>query len=237
MEELIVFDAGSLDYLDAWELQQSLHRRVAEGAFPSVLLLLEHPHVYTLGRRSKSAHVLADQETLDRLGVQVHHADRGGEVTYHGPGQLVGYPILDLRRWGGGPLRYVRALEEILIATLGEFEVVAQRKKRPTGVWVGDAKIAAIGVKISRGVTTHGFALNVHSDLSFFDHIVPCGAPGTLVESMATFSEGIDVKTVVPVLAQEFSRVFGFSLRWADTGDEWNRFFTTHMTPRKIQGI
>ncbi len=225
MEELIAIDAGSLDYLIARELQETLHRRVVEGAVPGALLLLQHPHVYTLGRRGKEEDIIADRETL---GVEVHHVDRGGEVTYHGPGQLVGYPILDLRRWGGGPLRYVTALEEMLIATLGEFEISAHSGKRPTGVWVGDAKIAAIGVKVSRGVTTHGFALNVDPDLSFFGHIVPCGAPGTRVASMAAFSAGIDVRAVLPVLAREFSRVFGLSLRWTGIDDVEDRSYATH---------
>ena len=142
--------------------------------------------------------------------------DRGGEVTYHGPGQLVGYPIVNLREWGGGPLRFVRALEEVLVATLAEFEIGAETDQRPTGVWVGDSKIAAIGVKVSRGVTTHGFALNVSPDLSYFEHIVPCGMPGLRVTSMSSLQPDVaDVQRVIPVLASHFGQVLGCSMEWS----------------------
>ena len=207
---------GQLDYLAAWELQKRLHTRVAEGALPNALLLLEHPHVYTLGRRGKTSDILATAEELSRMGVEAHHVDRGGEVTYHGPGQLVGYPIVNLREWGGGPLRFVRALEEVLVATLAEFEIAAETDQRPTGVWVGDSKIAAIGVKVSRGVTTHGFALNVSPDLSYFEHIVPCGMPGLRVTSMSSLQPDVaDVQSVIPVLASHFGQVLGCSMEWS----------------------
>ena len=212
----IVAAVGQLDYLAAWELQKSLHARVAEGALPNALLLLEHPHVYTLGRRGKTSDILATADELSRMGVEVHHVDRGGEVTYHGPGQLVGYPIVNLREWGGGPLRFVRALEEVLVATLAEFEIAAETDQRPTGVWVGDSKIAAIGVKVSRGVTTHGFALNVIPDLSYFEHIVPCGMPGLRVTSMSSQRPDVsDVRRVIPVLARHFGQVLGCSMEWS----------------------
>ena len=144
----------------------------------------------------------------------------GGEVTYHGPGQLVGYPIVDLRAWGGGPLRYVRALEEVLVATLAELGIPAHSGERPTGVWVEDAKIAAIGVKVSRGVTTHGFALNVDPDLSYFDQIVPCGIPGGAVTSLSSLRPDVtDVQSVGSVLADRFGHVFGWSIDWASADD------------------
>ena len=146
----------------------------------------------------------------------MHHVDRGGEVTYHGPGQLVGYPIVDLRAWGGGPLQYVRALEEVMVATLAEFGIAAGCDQRPTGVWVGDAKIGAIGVKISRGVSFHGFSLNVDPDLSYFDHIVPCGMPGVAVTSMSALGAShATVSSVIPVLARHFGRVIGWQVRWS----------------------
>ena len=212
----IAVQAGTIAYAEAWELQKRLHARVAAGDLPGVLLLLEHPHVFTLGRRGELSHVLANREQLDRMGATIHHVDRGGEVTYHGPGQLVGYPIVDLRRWGGGPLRYVRALEEVLVATLAEFGIPAQSDQRPTGVWVGASKIAAIGVKISRGVTTHGFALNVAPDLSYFDHIVPCGMPDVRITSMAAERPEIAaVGQVVQALVRHFARVFGVTVQWA----------------------
>lgn len=210
----MVVRLGRVDYIRARDLQRRIHRRVVEGRLPSVLLLLEHPHVFTLGRRGELADVLASAAQLQELGAEVHHTDRGGEVTYHGPGQMVGYPVVDVRKWGGGPLRYVRTLEEALVATLADFGIRAERGERPTGVWVGDAKVAAIGVKISRGVTTHGFALNVDPDLSYFDHIVPCGMPDAQVASMSSLaSEAIGVEQVAPVLAQHFGDAFGWSVQ------------------------
>ena len=208
---------GRIDYLRALELQRSVHERVVSGQLPNVLLLLEHPHVYTLGRRGKLSDILASAAELQRLGVEVHHIDRGGEVTYHGPGQLVGYPIVSIRQWGGGPLRYVRMLEEVLVATAADFGLRAERGERPTGVWVGDAKLAAIGVKISRGVTTHGLALNVDPDLSYFDRIVPCGMPGLRVTSMSRLaSRPLSVERVAQVLATRFSEIFGCPTEWVD---------------------
>jgi lipoate-protein ligase B len=207
---------GLVEYARAWELQRRLHQQVTDGRLPDLLLLLEHPHVYTLGRRGKASDILASAGEMAELGVEVHSTDRGGEVTYHGPGQLVAYPILDLRSMGLGPLHYVRTLERILVETLAEFGIRAQSGERPTGVWVGDAKIAAIGVKISRGVTMHGFALNVNSDLSYFSHIVPCGMTGGLVTSMERELEAeIRTREVVPVVARRFGGAFGREVEWA----------------------
>lgn len=220
LETCVVASPGRIDYLRAWRLQRELHARVVEGALPNLLLLLEHPHVYTLGRRASTSDILVDSETLSELGVEVHHVDRGGEVTYHGPGQLVGYPIVDLRSWGGGPLRYVRALEKVIVATVAELGVAAHTGERPTGVWVGDSKIAAIGVKVSRGVTMHGFALNVDPDLSLFDHIVPCGTPGGQVTSLRSERPGVaDVSSVIPVLARQFGGVFNWAMEWRSLRD------------------
>ncbi len=201
---------GLTPYREASDIQLRVHKEVAEGGRPDTLLLVEHPHVYTLGRRGQERDILVGAAELARLGVEVHHTDRGGEVTYHGPGQLVGYPILNLRRWGGGPLKYVRALERVLIETLEEFGVGAESEGRPTGVWVEDRKIAAIGVKVSRRVTTHGFALNVCPDLSYFDHIVPCGMPDSRVTSLsAELGREVAVSEVAPVLVERFGEVFG----------------------------
>ena len=220
MTRLITVSLGRVDYPSAWQLQKSLHAQVVDGALPSLLLLLEHPHVYTLGRRGRDSDILVSPAELLQLGVQVQHVDRGGEVTYHGPGQLVGYPIINLRAWGGGPLNYVRALEEVIVATLSDFGIHAGGDERPTGVWVGDSKIAAIGVKVSRGVTTHGFALNVDPDLTFFEHIVPCGMPEARVTSMSLERpEATDVESVTPVLADHFGRVFGWGVEWAQLDD------------------
>ena len=176
------------------------------------LLLLEHPHVYTLGRRGSLDDILAPADKLSSLGVEVHHVDRGGEVTYHGPGQVVGYPIVDLRRLRMRPLAYVRSLERLLIGTLSDFGIAAEAEGRPTGVWTGGAKIAAIGVRVSRGVTTHGFALNVSPDLGYFDHIVPCGIGDCSVTSMESEGVAAEVAEVASALAGHFERVFGVEL-------------------------
>ena len=176
------------------------------------LLFLEHPHVYTLGRRGTLDDVLAPADTLSSLGAEVHHVDRGGEVTYHGPGQLVGYPIVDLRWLRMRPLEYVRSLERLLMDTLADYGIAAEAEGHPTGVWTGGAKIAAIGVRVSRGVTTHGFALNVSTDLGYFEHIVPCGIEDCRVTSME--SEGVSAKIddVASALAGRFEIVFGVEL-------------------------
>lgn len=183
MQTCLFARLGITDYLEAWELQKTIARTRENGSLPDTLILLEHPHTYTLGRRGKLSDVLAGEAALERMGVQVCHVDRGGEVTYHGPGQIVAYPIVDVRPLGG-PVAYVRTLEAVLIHTLRDFGLEAQREDSLTGVWVGHEKIAAIGVKISRGITTHGFALNVHPDLSYFQHIVPCGIRGMAVTSI-----------------------------------------------------
>jgi lipoate-protein ligase B len=212
MTKCAVVTPGQVEYGSAWEIQKRLHAKVAAGDIPNVLLLLEHPHVYTLGRRGQSADILVDEDRLEELGVQVHHIDRGGEVTYHGPGQLVGYPIIDLRASGLGPLKYVRSLEEVIVSTLAEFRIAATSDEKPTGVWVDDAKIAAIGVRVSKGTTMHGFALNVNPDMSYFDHIVPCGMPDATVTSMAEQGVDVDMADVVEILSDRFARVLDFSV-------------------------
>lgn len=207
---------GTVDYTEAWEFQKRLHVQVVSGESMSTLLLLEHPHVYTLGRRGKAEDVLVSPEKLIELGAEVHYIDRGGEATYHGPGQLVGYPIINLSEWKGGARKYVRALEDTLIATLAEFDIEAESEGRPTGVWVGDAKIAAIGVRISRKTTMHGFALNVDPDLLYFDHIVSCGLPGSRVTSMShELDRPISASDVMSVLTRMFGEVFGVEVQEA----------------------
>ena len=175
---------GLVPYEEAWALQNRLADGRRGGILPDSLILLEHPHTYTIGRRGTREHVYLSEEELTRRGITCLEVDRGGDVTYHGPGQLVGYPILDL-----GPQadvgRYLRNLEGCLINVLADFGIAAGRLDGYTGVWLGDRKIAAIGVKVSQDVTTHGFALNVSTDLSLFTHILACGIPDKGVTSMA----------------------------------------------------
>ena len=171
--------------MSAWDLQRRLAAARQTDAIPDVVLLLEHPHTYTIGRRGDDSEVLATPEHLRRLGATVVEVDRGGLATYHGPGQLVGYPILDLRPRNRDVHRYLRDLEQALIDTLQECAIPAQRIEKKTGVWVGDRKIASIGVRFSRWISSHGFALNVTNDLSYFSHIVPCGMPTVTMTSVA----------------------------------------------------
>jgi lipoyl(octanoyl) transferase len=175
---------GLLPYVDAWGLQNRVADARRAGLAPDTLILLQHPHTYTIGRSGTRDHVFLSEDELSARGITCLEVDRGGDVTYHGPGQLVGYPILDL-----GPRpdvgAYLRNLEGCLIEVLADFGVMAGRVDGYTGVWIGDRKIAAIGVKVSQGVTTHGFALNVTTDLSLFSHILPCGIPDKGITSMA----------------------------------------------------
>jgi len=180
-----VIQAGRMDYLAAWERQRELVKRRSAGAIGDTLMLVEHPHTYTLGRSTKDGHLLISHEQLAAQGIALVEADRGGDITYHGPGQVVGYPILKLSQHGGDLLRYLRMLEETLIVTLASYGVTAERIAGLTGVWVGEEKIAAIGVKLSAsGVTQHGFALNVTTDLRYFQQIIPCGIVGKGVTSL-----------------------------------------------------
>jgi lipoyl(octanoyl) transferase len=207
MRKCCVRELGRIDYGHALELQQQLADRRKQGAVGDHLLLLEHPHVITLGRNGHLQNLLASDQVLSRAGISFYPTDRGGDVTYHGPGQLVGYPILDLRDWKRDVGAYVRAVEQSLIDTLAEFGIEAGRIPTLTGVWVGDRKIAAIGVHLSRWVTSHGFALNVNTDLSYFQYIVPCGLTKP-VTSMAQLGVRASLAEVSQIFAAHFGRVF-----------------------------
>lgn len=203
---------GILEYQDAWRLQQRIADNVRAGADPT-LILLEHPPTYTLGARGNTEHLLLSRDAYATRGAAVVQSDRGGDVTFHGPGQIVGYPIINLRSRSGGPLWYVRTLEEMLIDALRGYGIDGRRRDGARGIWVGDAKIAAIGVRVTRGITMHGFALNVDVDLSYFDHIVPCGIAGAGVTSMqALTAEGFDIDDVQSDVASAFARQFGYEI-------------------------
>ena len=203
---------GTVEYQRAWDLQVHLAAEVRDGGQPNTLLLLEHPPVYTKGRLSKPEHILLSPEELRQKGIGLYEADRGGQVTFHGPGQLVAYPVVDLREWGG-PVKYVRTLERIIVDTLADFKITAETIDGITGVWVAGAKIAAIGVKISRGVAYHGFAINVTTDLSYYNHIVPCGIADRPVTSMATvLGEDLDMAMAQYSLAYQFGKGMGFGM-------------------------
>jgi lipoyl(octanoyl) transferase len=211
MRNCSVSELGRVDYGAALELQQQLAAERKQGLIPDQLLLLEHPHVITLGRNGHLENLLADSHVLDRAGISFFPADRGGDITYHGPGQLVGYPILDLREWKRDVGAYVRAIEQVILDTLAEFGIPAGRIPKLTGVWVDGRKIAAIGVHISRWVTSHGFALNVATDLSYFHYIVPCGLTKP-VTSMAQLGVTATVDEVSRVLTTHFFRNFEYDV-------------------------
>ncbi len=209
--QLEVRDLGRMRYADAFALQQQLvtQRKAAEIA--DQLLFVEHPHVVTMGRNGRGENLLASPELLERSGIEFQPTDRGGDVTYHGPGQIVCYPILDLRDWKRDVVAYVRAIEEVVIRSLGEFGIEGSRVAGASGVWVGDAKVAAIGVHISRWVTSHGFALNLNTDLNYFRYIVPCGLTKP-VTSMRALGCDANRDRVVASLTGQFGKIFGRSM-------------------------
>jgi len=214
---------GVMRYADAFALQQTLVEQRKRGEIPDQLLFVEHPHVVTMGRSGHDGNLLAQPELLERAGIEFHRSDRGGDVTYHGPGQIVGYPIVDLREWKRDVVAYVRSLEQVLIDALADFGIAAGREPGATGVWttttddteprVSRAKIAAIGVHISRWVTSHGFALNLDTDLNYFRYIVPCGLtkPVTSMRVLGWSGKaGIAGRDeVTAALGRSFGRVFG----------------------------
>jgi lipoyl(octanoyl) transferase len=201
---------GLVSYSDGLRLQERAVERLRSGDAPEQLFLLEHPHVFTLGRGADSANILADQQQLQSNSVEVHETGRGGDVTYHGPGQLVGYPIINLKPDRCDVHRYVRDIEEVLIRTIAEFGVTGTRIAGLTGVWVGNEKIGAIGVRIARWITSHGFALNVNTDLSYFKMIVPCGITDKGVTSLSRLlGPQIELREVAHVAASQFAEVFG----------------------------
>lgn len=244
-----VLQLGTLDYSTALRLQQRLVELRKEGRIGDVLLLLEHTPVITLGRNAKAANITASSDLLAQRGVEVFECDRGGDVTFHGPGQLVGYPIFDLRSFPSadekrktvGAVEYVRRLEEVLIRTCADFGVPTKRVKGLTGVWTtwepgdacvgtaesgrpqasSEAKIAALGVHISRGVTSHGFALNVNTDLGFFNLIIPCGITSKPVTSLEKeLGKSIPLQQVAHSVSRNFGVVFGSQMLWVENLDD-----------------
>src|SRR6202453_3858564 len=227
---------GRISYVEALAIQQQVIAARKQDLIADTLLLLEHPPVITLGRNAHRANVIASDELLTQRGVELHEINRGGDVTYHGPGQLVGYPIIDLRgdlpgKKGPhlGPVDYVRLLEEVLIRTCGDFGVMTQRICKLTGVWtlaggsVREKKIAAIGVHVSQGVTSHGFALNVTTDLRDFEWIVPCGITDRQVTSLELEADDERQPTMEKALnctARNFGRIFERQVLRIDTLDE-----------------
>jgi lipoate-protein ligase B len=213
MAELVYLDLGRAAYEPTLQLQQRLVQRVAAAdEEQAYLLLTEHdPPVITLGRSARDEHVLVSRQRLAEEGIELRQASRGGDVTVHGPGQLVAYPILRLDRRGRDVHRYLRDLEAVVIAVLGRFGLDAGRAEGLTGVWVGQEKVAAIGVAVRRWVTYHGLSLNVGPDLHLFDYVVPCGIPGKRVTSLSRLlGRNVSISQVQPALIECMVRTFGF---------------------------
>ena len=201
---------GVLDYAAALQLQREKVGLRKAGAVPDTLLLLEHPHVYTLGRNARRENLLVSSRQLTELGAQVYETDRGGDVTYHGPGQLVGYPILDLTKHRRDLSWYIRSLEEVFIGVAGDFGIRAGRLAGSPGVWVGNEKLVAMGVHVSSWITSHGFAFNVNTDLGYFDGIVPCGLRDKGVTSLRKLGGGpVEMGTALERVVEHFGMVFG----------------------------
>lgn len=211
MDGLKAYRLGMVEYQRALDLQLSLIDKRKNEEIEDVLLLLEHPPTFTMGRSGKTENLLKSQEELKRNGIHFEIISRGGDITYHGPGQLVGYPIVDLNKFNRDVHQYLRNIEEVIIRALCDFEIEAERIKGFTGVWVGREKIASIGVGIKNWMTHHGFALNVNTDLSYFDMVIPCGIPGVKMTSMKKFlgmAENIKMAEVETSVVNAFSKVF-----------------------------
>lgn len=214
---LRVVNLGRTNYRACWDLQRKIHAARMAGTAPDTFLLTEHDNVYTIGRGGNPDHLLAGADTLAARGIDVVENDRGGDITYHGPGQLVGYPILDLRNHRQDLHRYLRDLEEVVIRALAGCGVNASRHPSYTGVWVGGDKICAIGVKTVSWVTMHGFALNVSTDLSYFGSIIPCGIFERGVTSMReTLGCDVPMPAVAAAVVEAFGIVFETAFEWSE---------------------
>ena len=230
-KQIIVKDLGHKDYKETWDYQESLFEEIVELKrknraenteipTPNYFLFVEHPHVYTLGKSGHIENLLIDEAALAKKGASFYKINRGGDITYHGPGQIVGYPIIDLENFFTDIHKYLRSLEEVIIRTLADYGIKGERSEGETGVWldVGTPfarKICAMGVRASRWVTMHGFALNVNTDLGYFDNIIPCGIRGKAVTSLNVelSKEKVDTEEVKRYILKHFEEIFGVSIK------------------------
>lgn len=209
MKRSLLIDIGTTKYAYAWDLQKDLLRERIDGRIPDTILFTEHENTYTIGKSGGDDHLLASEDELRRKGIALFKIDRGGDITYHGPGQIVCYPIIDLNEHYRDIHKYLRDLEEVVIRTLKHYEIEAYRDPEYTGVWVDGEKICAIGVKVSHWVTMHGFAFNINTDLSYFGRIIPCGIFHKGVTSLSQILERpVDMAEVKNVIAGKFAEVF-----------------------------
>jgi lipoyl(octanoyl) transferase len=211
--ELFYFDLGIIDYKEAWDLQKSTFELRHNKKLPDIIFLLEHPHTYTLGKTADKKNLIGSDEYLNKNKISVYDIDRGGDITYHGPGQIVGYPIIDLNEWQNDTHKYLRGLEEVIIRTCANYNVFGARVAKYTGVWIESRKIAAIGIKVSRWITMHGFAFNINTDLSLFSGIIPCGISDKEVTSLQKETgREIDIQEVKSLLIKNFKEVFNYEV-------------------------
>jgi lipoyl(octanoyl) transferase len=211
MKELYYCDPGFIDYKEAWDLQKEVFELRYRNKIPDTLFLLEHPNTYTLGKTADRKNLTGSEDYLRDNKISVYDIDRGGDITYHGPGQIVGYPIISLEEWHKDTHKYLRALEEIIILTCGEFGITAGRNEKFTGVWIGNRKIAAIGIKVSRWITMHGFAFNINTDLKLFNGIIPCGINDKDVTSLQRETgKNQDITEVKEILKIKFTALFSY---------------------------
>ena len=214
-------DLNNIDYQEAWDLQKEILEMRVDEKINDILFLLEHPHTYTLGKVADKRNLIGSVDYLMQNKISVFDIDRGGDITYHGPGQIVGYPIIDLKKWKQDTHRYLRSLEEVIIKTCSEYGLKGVRDSKYTGVWIGDKKIAAIGIKVSRWVTMHGFAFNINTDLDFFSGIIPCGIVDKGVTSLKNeLSKSIDISEVKEKLVNNFKNIFDYEDVTAISKDE-----------------
>jgi len=217
-----VYDLGLVDYREGLLLQEQLLNFRKSGAIADVLLLLQHPSVFTIGCSGVVENIIVPRETLVKEDIPVFHINRGGDVTYHGPGQLIGYPILNLREDGLTAHQYVWNLEEVAIRTLADFGIGGQRVSGRRGVWVGEEKVCALGLRVSGEVSTHGFALNVNTNLKYFTYIIPCGITGVSITSVSKLlGREVEIGEVQVNLLRHFSQVFKLTLEYRERLDEW----------------
>ncbi len=211
-KKLTYCDLDTIDYKEAWDLQKSIFELRYQQKVDDVFLLLEHPHTYTLGKTADEKNLVGNEEYLKKNKISVYDIDRGGDITYHGPGQIVGYPIIDLNSWGKDTDKYLRALEEIIIRTCADYGLPVTRVPKYTGVWIEDRKITAIGIKVTRWITMHGFALNVNTDLSLYNGIIPCGITNKEVTSLQKeLDTKIDIQEVKSKILNHTVTIFGYN--------------------------
>ncbi|HEX7358397.1 MAG TPA: lipoyl(octanoyl) transferase LipB [Ignavibacteriaceae bacterium] len=211
IRKIVYCDLGLIDYKEAWDLQKSVHQLRAENRIDDVFFLLEHPHTYTLGKTADKENLVGSEKYLSDNKISVYDIDRGGDITYHGPGQIVGYPIINLTNWQQDTHKYLRALEELIINVCSEYGLNSGRVEKYTGVWIDDRKICAIGIKVSRWITMHGFAFNVNTDLKLFNGIIPCGISDKDVTSLnRELKKELNVSEVKERILHHFSKIFSY---------------------------